>query len=193
MDFVLTEEQKMLQKMTRDFAREEVEPHVNEWEEQGGIPREVFDKMAKLGMLGPTAPPEYGGSGMDQVSYHMMTEEIARGCSSLRTAISVHISLCQTNILKFGNEEQKKKHLVPLAKGEKLGAWALTEPNAGTDAANQQTRAKPEGESYILHGTKMFISNWSVADIVLIFARLPGTERREGNCSFILEKGMDGF
>ena len=193
MDFVLTEEQKMLQKMTRDFAREEVEPHVKEWEDQGGIPREVFDKMAKLGMLGPTAPPEYGGSGMDQVSYHMMTEEIARGCSSLRTAISVHISLCQTNILKFGNEEQKKKYLVPLAKGEKLGAWALTEPNAGTDAANQQTRAKPEGDSYILNGTKMFISNGSVADVVIIFARLPGTERREGICSFILEKGMDGF
>lgn len=193
MDFALTEEQKMLQKMTRDFAREEIEPHVKEWEEKGDIPRGVFDKMGKLGMLGATVPPEYGGSGMDQVSYHMMTEEIARACSSLRTAISVHISLCQTNIMKFGNEEQKKKYLFPLATGEKLGAWALTEPNAGTDAANQQTRAKPEGDAYILNGTKMFISNGAAADVVIIFARLPDTGRHEGICSFVVEKGMDGF
>ncbi|MFQ6128173.1 MAG: acyl-CoA dehydrogenase family protein [Thermoplasmata archaeon] len=193
MDFALTEEQKMLQKMTRDFAREEIEPHIREWEENGGIPREIFDKMAKLGMLGATAPPEYGGSGMDNVSYHVMMEEIARVCSSLRTAMSVHISLCQTTIMKFGSEEQKRKYLAPLAKGEKLGAWALTEPDAGSDAANQRTTARPEADSYILNGTKMFISNGSVADIVIIFARLPGTKRHEGLCPFVVEKGMGGF
>ncbi|MFQ6107791.1 MAG: acyl-CoA dehydrogenase family protein [Thermoplasmata archaeon] len=193
MDFRLTEEQRMLQKMTRDFAREEIEPHVKEWEERGDVPRGIFDKMGELGMLGATVPPEYGGSGMDHVSYHIMTEEIARACSSLKTAMSVHISLCQTTIMKFGSEEQKRKYLVPLAKGEKLGAWALTEPNAGSDAANQQTTARAEGGNYILNGTKMFISNGGVADIVVVFARLPGTQRHDGICAFIVEKGTPGF
>jgi len=109
MDFMLTEEQRMLQKMTRDFAREEIEPHVREWEEKGDIPREIFDKMAKLGILGTTVPQEYGGAGMDNVSYLVMTEEIGRACSSLKTAIAVHLSLCATTVMMFGSEEQKRK------------------------------------------------------------------------------------
>ncbi len=193
MDFTLTEEQRMLQKMARDFSREEIEPHVRKWEDEGDIPREVFDKMAKLGMLGATVPQEYGGAGMNNVSYHVMTEEIGRACSSLRAAISVHISLCATTLMKFGSEEQKREYLVPLAKGEKLGAWAITEPNAGSDAANLQTTARAEGGNYILNGTKMFITNGGVADIVVIFARLPGTERHDGICAFIVEKGTPGF
>jgi alkylation response protein AidB-like acyl-CoA dehydrogenase len=193
MDFMLTEEQRMLQKMTRDFAREEIEPHVREWEEKGDIPREIFDKMAKLGILGTTVPQEYGGAGMDNVSYLVMTEEIGRACSSLKTAIAVHLSLCATTVMMFGSEEQKRKYLVPLAKGEKLGAWALTEPNAGSDAANLQTTARAEGADYILNGTKMFISNGGVADAVIIFARIPGTQRHDGICAFIVEKGTSGF
>lgn len=193
MDFTLTEEQRMLQKMMRDFAREEIEPHVRDWEEKGDIPRETFDKMAKLGILGATIPQEYGGSGMNNVSYHVMTEEIARVCSSLRAAISVHLSLCATTIMKFGSEEQKRKYLVPLAKGEKLGAWALTEPNAGSDAANLQTTARAEGSDYILNGSKIFITNGGVADLVIVFARLPGTERHDGICAFAVEKGTPGF
>jgi alkylation response protein AidB-like acyl-CoA dehydrogenase len=193
MDFMLTEEQRMLQKMTRDFAREEIEPHVREWEEKGDIPREIFDKMAKLGILGTTVPQEYGGAGMDNVSYLVMTEEIGRACSSLKTAIAVHLSLCATTVMMFGSEEQKRRYLVPLAKGEKLGAWALTEPNAGSDAANLQTTARAEGADYILNGTKMFISNGGVADAVIIFARIPGTQRHDGICAFIVEKGTSGF
>jgi len=192
-DFMMTEEQRMLQKMTRDFAREEIEPHVREWEEKGDIPREIFDKMAKLGMLGATVPQEYGGAGMNNISYLVMAEEIGRACSSVKTAISVHLSLCATTVMMFGSEEQKRNYLVPLAKGEKLGAWALTEPNAGSDAASLQTTARAEGGDYILNGTKMFITNGGVADIVIIFARLPRTERHDGICAFIVEKGTPGF
>lgn len=193
MDFRLTEEQKMVQKMARDFAEKEIEPYVKEWERKGEIPREVMDKMAALGILGGPIPPEYGGPGMDYVTYHLLIEEIARACSSLRTALSVHTSLAGSTLLRFGTEEQKRKYLIPLAKGEKLGAWALTEPNAGSDAANQQTIARLEGEEWVLNGTKMFISNGSVADIVIVFARLPGTEKHEGICAFIVEKGTPGF
>jgi len=192
-DFMMTEEQRMLQKMTRDFAREEIEPHVREWEEKGDIPREIFDKMAKLGMLGATVPQEYGGAGMNNISYLVMAEEIGRACSSVKTAISVHLSLCATTVMMFGSEEQKRNYLVPLAKGEKLGAWALTEPNAGSDAASLQTTARAEGGDYILNGTKMFITNGGVADIVIIFARIPRTERHDGICAFIVEKGTPGF
>lgn len=193
MDFTLTEEQRMLKRMARDFTRDEVEPHIRDWEEKGEIPREIFDRMAKLGMLGATVPQEYGGTGMDNVSYLVMTEEIGRACSSLKTAIAVHLSLCATTIMSYGNEDQKRKYLVPLAKGEKLGAWALTEPNAGSDAASLRTTARVEGGDYILNGTKMFISNGGLADIVIIFARLPGTERHHGICTFIVEKGTPGF
>jgi alkylation response protein AidB-like acyl-CoA dehydrogenase len=193
MDFTLTEEQRMLQKMTRDFAREEIEPHVSKWEEKGDIPRGIFNKMAELGMLGATIPQEYGGAGMNNLSHCVMTEEIGRACSSLKTAIAVHLSLCATTVVMFGSGEQKRKYLVPLAKGEKLGAWALTEPNAGSDAASLQMTARAEGGTYVLNGTKMFISNGNVADIVTIFARLPGTEGHDGICAFIVEKGTPGF
>lgn len=193
MDFNLSEEQRMLQKMVRDFAREEIEPNVKEWEKKGDFSKETLHKMAELGLLGPTTPEEYSGAGMDEVSYHVLTEEIARACSSIRTAVSVHVSLAQTTLRKYGSEEQKRKYLVPLAKGEKMGAWALTEPNAGTDAANQSTTARKEGEEWILNGTKMFISEGSRADIVIIFARIPGTKRHDGICAFIVEKGTPGF
>jgi len=193
MDFRLSEEQKMVQKMVRDFAEKEIRPYVKEWERKGEIPREVMDKMAALGILGGPIPSEYGGPGMDYVTYHLMIEEIARACSSLRTALSVHTSLAGSTLLRFGTEEQKRKYLIPLAKGEKLGAWALTEPNAGSDAANQQTIARLEGEEWVLNGTKMFISNGSIADIVIVFARLPGTEKHDGICAFIVEKGTPGF
>jgi butyryl-CoA dehydrogenase len=189
----LTEEQRMVRKMAKDFAEEEMIPFVAEWEEKNDIPMEFYEKMGKLGMLGAPIPEEYGGSGMDYVSYHIMIEEVARACSSVRTTVSVQTSLAETNILTFGSEEQKQKYLVPLAKGEKLGAWALTEPNAGSDVSGMQTIAKEEDDGWVLNGTKMFISNGDIADVVIVFARLPNTTRHDGMCAFIVEKGMPGF
>jgi len=193
MDFRLTEEQRMIQKMAKDFAEEEMIPYVSEWEEKNEIPMELYQKMAKLGMMGAPIPEEYGGAGMDYVAYHLMIEEIARACSSVRTTVSVQTSLAETSILIAGSEEQKQKYLVPLAKGEKLGAWALTEPNAGSDAAGLQLSAVEDGDEWVLNGTKMFISNGDIADIVVVFGRINGTKRHEGVCAFIVEKGMPGF
>ncbi len=193
MDFRLTEEQRMVKKMARDFAEEEMIPFVAEWEEKNEIPMEFYDKMGKLGMLGAPIPEEYGGSGMDYVSYHLMIEEIARACSSVRTTVSVQTSLAETNILLYGSEEQKQKYLVKLAKGEMLGAWALTEPNAGSDVSGMQTIVKEEGDEWVLNGTKMFISNGDIADVVIVFARLPNTKKHDGMCAFLVEKGTPGF
>lgn len=193
MDFRLTEEQRMIQRMAREFAEEQMMPFAAEWEERNEIPMELYRKMGELGILGGPIPEEYGGAGMDYVSYHLMIEEIARACSSARTTVSVHVSLCCTTILLFGSEEQKRKYLVPLAKAEKLGAWALTEPNAGSDAAGIQMTAKDDGDEWVLNGTKMFISNGDIADIVVVIARLPGTKKYDGMCAFIVEKGTPGF
>ncbi|MFQ6060318.1 MAG: acyl-CoA dehydrogenase family protein [Thermoplasmata archaeon] len=193
MDFRLSEEQKMVQKTAREFAEKEMMPYASQWEEEGEIPMDLYRKMARLGMLGGPIPEEYGGAGMDYVSYHLMIEEIARVCSSVRTTISVHTSLAQTTLLLFASEEQKQKYLVPMAKGEKLGAWAATEPNAGSDLANLQTAAVLDGEEWILNGTKMFISNGDIADVVVVLARMKETKRHEGICAFIVEKGTPGF
>jgi alkylation response protein AidB-like acyl-CoA dehydrogenase len=193
MDFRLTEEQKMVQQMAREFAENEMMPYVSEWEEKNEIPMELYQKMAKLGMLGGPVPEEYGGAGMDYVAYHLMIEEIARACSSVRTSVSVHTSLAQTTIMLFASEEQKQKYLVPLAKGEKLGAWAATEPDAGSDLANLQTAAVLDGEEWVLNGSKIFISNGDIADVVIVIARKKGTKKHEGICAFIVEKGTPGF
>ncbi len=193
MDFRLTEEQRMVRRMAREFAEEEMMPFVAEWEEKNEIPMELYEKMGKLGILGGPIPEEYGGAGMDYVAYHLMIEEIARACSSARTTVSVHVSLCCTTILLFGSEEQKQKFLVPLAKAEKLGAWALTEPNAGSDAAGIQMTAKEDGDEWVMNGTKLFISNGDLADVVVVIARLPGSKKYDGMCAFIVEKGTPGF
>lgn len=193
MDFRLTEEQRMVKKMAKDFAEEEMIPFVAEWEEKNEIPMEFYDKMGKLGMLGGPIPEEYGGSGMDYVAYHLMIEEVARACSSVRTTVSVQTSLAETNLLLFGSEELKQKYLVRLAKGEMLGAWALTEPNAGSDVGGMQTIAREEDDGWVLNGSKMFISNGDIAGVVIVFARLPNTKRHDGICAFVVEKGTPGF
>jgi len=193
MDFRLTPEQQMVRDMARQFVDKEVVPFAKEWEEKGEIPHSITDKLSELGFMGAPTPVEYGGAGMDYVSFMLLIEEIARGSSSLRTTLSVHISLAQSHLLKWASEEQKQKWVVPLARGVKHGAWALTEPNAGSDAANQQTTARKEGDNYVLNGAKRFISDGGVADYVIVFARLPGTQKYEGLCSFMVEKGMPGF
>src|SRR3982074_2304629 len=159
MDFRLTDEQRLIQKTARDFVDGELIPHVREWEEKGEVPRSFYTKMADLGFLGAPVPEKYGGAGMDYVAFMLLVEELSRGSSSVRTTVSVQTSLSETSLLWFASEEQKQKWHVPLAKGEKLGAWALTEPQAGSDAGALQTTARLEGDEWILDGQKRFISN----------------------------------
>jgi len=192
-DFRLTEAQELVRETARDFVDREIVPHVRAWEEAGEIPRALYDKMAKLGFLGAPVPEEYGGAGMDYVSFMLLMEELSRGSSSLRTTVSVQTSLAEMTLLNFASEEQRRKWLVPLAKGERLGAWALTEPNAGSDAANQQTTARLEKGEWVLSGSKRFISNGGLADYVVVFAREPGSKRHEGISAFLVEKGTPGF
>ena len=193
MDFRLTEEQKLVQATARDFVDREIIPHNREWEEKGEIPRSLYDKMATLGFLGAPVPEEYGGAGMDYVSFMLLVEELSRGSSSVRTTVSVQTSLSETSLMWFANEEQKRRWLVPLAKGEKLGAWALTEPEAGSDAANLSTTYREEGDEVVLNGRKRFISNGSVADYVQVYTRRAGTTRHEGISLFLIPKGTPGF
>jgi len=193
MDFRLTEEQRLVQETARDFVDKEIIPHARDWEANGEIPRSLYDKMGKLGFLGAPVPQKYGGAGMDYVSFALLVEEISRGSSSVRTTISVQTSLSETTVMLFGTEEQKEEWLVPLAKGVRFGAWALTEPDAGSDAANLQTAARKEGDEWVLNGQKRFISNGSIADYVFVYAREPGTKRHEGLSCFMVPKGTPGF
>ncbi len=193
MDFQLTEEQRLVQETARDFVDRELMPHVREWEEAGEIPRSFYGKMAGLGFLGAPVPEKYGGAGMDYVSFMLLVEELSRGSSSVRTTVSVQTSLSETSLMWFGTEPQKQKWLVRLAKGERFGAWALTEPQAGSDAGNLQTTAELDGDEWVLNGQKRFISNGSIADFVQVYARDPGTKRHEGISLFMVPKETPGF
>jgi len=193
MDFRLTDEQKLVQDTARNFVDRELVPHVREWEEKGEVPRSFYAKMAGLGFLGAPVPEKYGGAGMDYVSFMLLVEELSRGSSSVRTTVSVQTSLSETSLLWFASEDQKKRWLVPLAKGNKLGAWALTEPQAGSDAGNLQTTARLDGDEWILDGQKRFISNGSIADLIQVYAREPGTSRHEGVSLFMVPKDAPGF
>ncbi len=193
MDFRLTDEQKLVQQTAKDFVDREIIPHNREWEEKGEIPPSLYVKMAELGFLGAPVPEKYGGAGMDYVSFMLLVEEISRGSSSVRTTVSVQTSLSETSLMWFATEEQKQKWLVPLAKGEKLGAWALTEPEAGSDAANLSTSYREDGDEIVLNGQKRFISNGSIADFVQVYARKAGSKRHEGLSLFLVPKGTPGF
>jgi len=193
MDFRLTDEQRLVQDTALAFVDRELIPHVREWEEKGEVPRSFYAKMAELGFLGAPVPEKYGGAGMDYVSFMLLVEELSRGSSSVRTTVSVQTSLSETSLLWFASEEQKKRWLVPLAKGNKLGAWALTEPQAGSDAGNLQTTARLDGDEWILDGQKRFISNGSIADLIQVYAREPGTGRHEGISLFMVPKDAPGF
>lgn len=193
MEFQLSPEQKMIRQTAREFVDKEVLPHVDAWEAKGAIPRSVTKQMADLGFFGIPIPEAYGGSGLDYVSFALVVEEIARGCNSLRTTLSVQTSLAATTLLGFGSEAQKREVLPPLARGEVLGAWALTEPDAGSDAANLRTTAVRDGDAWVLNGAKRFISNGNVADYVVVFARAPGTERQEGIAAYLVPADAPGF
>ncbi len=193
MDFRLTDEQRLVQETARDFVDRELIPHVRAWEEKGEVPRSFYTKMAGLGFLGAPVPEKYGGAGMDYVSFMLLVEELSRGSSSVRTTVSVQTSLSETSLMWFASEEQKQRWLVPLAKGDRLGAWALTEPEAGSDAGNLQTTARLERGQWILNGQKRFISNGSIADLIQVYAREPGSKRHEGISLFLVPKDAPGF
>ncbi|MFD2044394.1 acyl-CoA dehydrogenase [Ornithinibacillus salinisoli] len=193
MNFQLTEEQEMLRKMVRDFATKEVEPTAAERDEEERFDREIFDKMAELGLTGIPWPEEYGGIGADYVSYVIAVEELSRVCASTGVTLSAHLSLASWPIYKFGNEEQKKTFLNRLATGEALGAYALSEPGAGSDVASMRTTAKRDGDHYILNGSKVWITNGGVADIYVVFAKTDTDAKHKGISAFIVEKGTEGF
>ncbi|MGB9807200.1 MAG: acyl-CoA dehydrogenase [Thermosulfidibacteraceae bacterium] len=193
MRFELTEEQKMLKDMVRRFAEEQVKPRAKKIDEEGQIPRDIIEQLAELGLFGVHVPEEYGGSGMDYVSYAIVIEELSRACASTGVLVSAHTSLVVDPILKFGTEEQKRKYLVPLAKGEKIGAHAMTEPGAGTDVTSISTTARKEGDYYVINGVKHFITNGREADIFLVFAYTDKEKKHKGISAFIVERGTPGF
>ena len=193
-DFTLTDEQRLIQQMTRDFVNTHITPEiVRRWEEEGDHPHGIYEKMAEQGLLGAPFPQEYGGGGLDAVAYAILTEELAKGCSSLRTSISVHGSLCGSTIKYFGSKEQKERWLPDMAAGRKLGAWALTEPGSGSDAAALSTTARREGDTWVLDGAKAWISNGGIADHVIVYAKTDPAAKHRGISCFLVDKGTPGF
>ncbi len=197
MDFTLPKEHEMARQLFKDFAEKEVKPLAQEVDQEHRFPRETVEKMAKYGFMGIPVPKEYGGQGCDILTYAMCVEELSKVCGTTGVIVSAHTSLCVDPILTFGTEEQKQKYLVPLAKGEKLGAFGLTEPGAGTDAQGQQTKAVLDGDEWVLNGSKCFITNGKEADVYVIFAVTGKVEKRgrmmKEISAFIVEKGTPGF
>lgn len=193
MNFVLSEEHTMARTLFRTFAENEVKPLAQELDEQERFPTETVEKMAAYGFLGIPVPKEWGGQGADTLAYAICVEELSRVCATTGVIVSAHTSLCADPIRKYGTQEQKEKYLAPLAAGRSLGAFGLTEPGAGTDAAGQQTKAVLRGDHYILNGTKIFITNGGVADTYVIFAMTDKSKGTKGISAFIVEKDFEGF
>ena len=193
MDFQLTDEQIMLQKMVRDFAENEVAPTATERDEEERFDREIFDKMAELGLTGIPWPEKYGGIGADYVSYVIAVEELSRVCASTGVTLSAHISLASWPIYQYGTEEQKMNYLKRLAEGSALGAYALSEPGAGSDVVSMKMTAKKDGDDYILNGNKVWITNGGEAEIYVVFAKTDPNLKHKGISAFIVEKGTEGF
>ncbi|MBK8414843.1 MAG: acyl-CoA dehydrogenase [Bacteroidia bacterium] len=193
MKFELTEEQLMIQKAARDFAQNELLPGVIERDEHQKFPAEQIKKLGELGFLGMMVDPKYGGSGLDTVSYVLAMEEISKVDASASVVMSVNNSLVCWGLEQFGNEEQKQKYLVPLAKGEIIGAFCLSEPEAGSDATSQRTTAIDKGDHYLLNGTKNWITNGSTASVYLVMAQTDVAKGHKGINCLIVEKGMPGF
>ena len=197
MDFSLSKKHEMARNLFKSFAENEAKPLAQEIDEQHRFPRETVDKMAKYGFLGIPVPKEFGGQGCDILTYVMCVEELSKVCGTSGVIVSAHTSLCVDPIMTFGTPEQKEKYLIPLAKGEKLGAFGLTEPGAGTDAQGQQTKAVLDGDEWVLNGSKCFITNGKEADVYVIFA-VTGKIEKKGRImkeisAFIVEKGTPGF
>ena len=192
-DLGLSEEQELARRTARDFAREKVLPRAHEIDEQGKVPPEVIQEMASLGFLGIYVPEEYGGADLDALSYALVTEEINRACASTGVVMSSHVSLVCDPLLHYGSDAQKERFLRPLASGKKLGCFALSEPASGSDAAAMRTTARRDGDSWVLNGTKNFITNGASADVALVFGQTDAKARHKGIAAFIVEKGTPGF
>ncbi len=193
MDFDLSEDQKAIREMVRRFANEEIVPRARDNDMEERFPEDILKKMSPLGLLGGPIPKEYGGAGLDYISHAIIMEEIGRVCSSVRTTISVHVSLNQLTILQWGTEDQKRRYLPELSSGRMIGCFALTEPDAGSDAANQRTTAVKKGNKWILNGSKTWISNGGRADLAIVFAQTDPAKKHRGIAAFIVEKKFPGY
>jgi alkylation response protein AidB-like acyl-CoA dehydrogenase len=193
LNFDLTEDQKMIRQTIRDFAEKEIKPIAKDIDQTSEFPMENVKKLGKLGFMGMNVPPEYGGPGADTISYAIAIEEISRVCGSTGLTVAAHNSLCTGHVFLAGNEEQRKKYVVPLAGGEFIGSWALTEPNAGSDAGATETTAVLEGGEWVLNGRKIFCTNGHVADLFVIIASTDKSKGSRGISAFIVEKGTKGL
>jgi len=192
-DFRLTDEQQLLRQTVREFAEAEIRPHVREWDDAQHFPSELVPKLAALGLMGVQFPEVYGGAAMSAIDYCLCIEELARVDPSVSLSVAAHNGLGPAHIAMFGTEAQKQKWLVPLARGEKLGAWALTEPNAGSDAAATRTTATREGECWVLNGAKTFITHGAGADVMVVMALTDRARGAKGISAFVVERGTPGF
>ncbi len=193
MTFDYSDDQKEMKRVLREFGEQEIAPFAAEWDEKEQFPMEVIKKLGALGFLGVVFPPEYGGAGMSYSDYALVIEELARADASVGITVSAHISLCSNHIFEQGTEEQKKKYLTPLASGEWIGAWSLTEPNAGSDAGGTQTTAVADGDEWVLNGAKTFTTNGSVADVAIGIAVTDKDKGTHGISALIIPKGTPGF
>ncbi|MFX3672978.1 MAG: acyl-CoA dehydrogenase family protein [Paenisporosarcina sp.] len=193
MDFEFSEEQQLLRKTVRQYVDDEILPHIADWDSTGGFDPKVWKRLADLGFMGVCIPEAYGGSGMDYNALAIVCEELERGDTAFRTAVSVHIGLNSMTLMQWGTEEQKQKYLIPQAKGEKIGAFGLTEPGAGSDVAAMSTTATLDGDAYILKGQKTWISLCDKADHFVVFAYTDKSKKHQGISAFIVERTMEGF
>jgi alkylation response protein AidB-like acyl-CoA dehydrogenase len=193
LDFKLTDEQKLFQKTIHEFCEKEIKPLAKKIDREEYFPWELYKKMGKMGLMGMTVPKKYGGAGIDRVSYMIALEEISRVCGSTGITVEAHNSLGVGHIYEKGTEEQRKKYLPKLTSGKAIAAWALTEPNAGSDAASLQTKAVLDGDEWVLDGTKQFITSGDIAEVVTVMAKTDKEKGAKGISAFLVEKGTPGF
>ena len=193
MDFRPTEEQELLRRSVREFAETELRPHVVDWNQAQHFPIEIVPELAALGLLGILVPEKYGGAGLSAIDYCICIEELARVDPSVALSVAAHNGLCSAHILLFGTEAQKRRYLVPLARGEKIGAWGLTESTSGSDAASMRTTATRAGACWVLNGSKTFTTHGRVGDVLVAMAVTNRAEGRKGISAFIIEKGTPGM
>ncbi|MFJ5766186.1 acyl-CoA dehydrogenase family protein [Lysinibacillus sp. NPDC093210] len=193
MNFEFTTEQEILRKTVRQFVDDEIMPHIAKWDAEGSFDASIWSRLAELGFMGVCVPEKYGGSGMDYNALAIVCEELERGDTAFRTAVSVHIGLNSMTLMQWGTEAQKQQYLVPQAKGERIGAFGLTEPGAGSDVAAMTTTAVRDGDFYVLNGQKTWISLCDIADHFLVFAYTDKSKKHHGISAFIVERSMDGF
>jgi alkylation response protein AidB-like acyl-CoA dehydrogenase len=192
-DFQRSEEQELLRRTVRDFAEAELRPHAREWDEGQAFPRELFATLGELGLAGVCWPTEYGGSGLSVLDWAIVMEEMARGDAGVALSLAAHHSLASAHINLAGSEEQKRRFLTPLAKGEKVGCWGLTEPGSGSDAGGLRTTAVRDGDHWVLNGSKNFITNGGIADTAVVMAVTDRAAGKKGISAFVVERGTSGF